>query len=62
MTPQSPEGRLHAQRVTTTDGEDMLVLSMSPEDMLPDIPELTPTMIVEVIEGPSDVGAVEFDS
>jgi hypothetical protein len=58
---------LRGQKVTLLDAEgnpcdDVLVLSSSADELLPDIPELLPTMIVEVIEGPSEVGDVEIDS
>jgi hypothetical protein len=44
---------LRAQKVTTVEGEDQLVLAYPGDEPLPDIPELLPTTIVEVIDGPT---------
>lgn len=60
--PQSPDGVLRAQKVTLADGEDQLVLAFDGDALLPDIPELPPTTITTVIEGPSQIGSIEFDS
>lgn len=50
----APQGAsLRAQKVTTVDGEDQLVLTHPGDQLLLDFPELEPTRIVEVIEGPT---------